>query len=191
MGLDMICYIRDKNGVNLTDNLVDFRDSTYFTEVMGQGIKVEYQVLSDKMCYDEKLFAKEQEEEKETREEGYSTGNFGFKAISVKDFKDWFNKYKPYHKAGYVKRYTAWLYQKKGIAPYEDNVVHYATKEEIEDEDLVFLEYMEDDFATELYTKVNELCENYIKDLRDTYLSTQEAIKLFNSSTYICIYFNR
>lgn len=191
MGLDMICYIRNKEGVNLTDNLVDFRDSEFFCEVMGEGDRIEYQILSDIMVYNEELFSKEQEEEKEARKEGYTAGNYGFKAISVKDFKEWFNKYKPYKRAGYVPRYDYWLYVTKGIVPYEDKVEFYVSKEEIEERDLVFLEYFKDDFMTELNSKVTELCDNYVKDLRDTYLTTPEAIRYFQNNTYICIYFNR
>ena len=42
---------------------------------------------------------------------------WGFHWFTVKDFKDWFLKYRPDKDAGWVTRYEAWAYKHKSIVP--------------------------------------------------------------------------
>ena len=42
---------------------------------------------------------------------------WGFYWFTVKDFKEWFLKYRPDVDAGWVTRYEAWAYKHKSIAP--------------------------------------------------------------------------
>lgn len=190
MGLDMCVYIRNKKGENLTDNLVDFRDSTYFGEIMGDGDRIEYEILHDMLKYDKTLFAEEEKEEEEARAEGYTSGNFGFGAISVKDFRDWYEKYQPFKRAGYLPRYKSWLCTAKGIKPYEDEIRYFPTREEIEEDSLVFTEFLKFDFTEDIVNKVHEIRKKYINDNATRYNAT-EAIRTFEENTYICFYFNR
>lgn len=192
MGLDMCLYIRNKNGENLTDNLVDFRNSQYFGEVMGDGFgdRVEYDIFHDMLKFDETLFAQELKEEEEERAKGYTTGNFGFGAISVKDFREWYDKYEPYKRAGYLPRYKSWLCTVKNIKPYEDVIRYSASKEMIEEEDLVFTEFIKEDFMAKVMDKTSELRTKFLEDNAIRYNST-EALRTFDNNTYICLYFNR
>ena len=162
---------------------------------MGNGERIEYNILSDKMSYKKELFTKEIKEEAEEREKGYTTGNYGFKAISVKDFKDWYERYKPYKRAGYLTVYQAWLYNSKGITPYEEDIIFNLSKEEQEEQNLVFTEFTKDDFTTEVMKVINITRIDYISTKHEdivTGLKTREQIiKEFDENTYVCIYFNR
>lgn len=47
---------------------------------------------------------------------------FGNNYIHVKDFKDWFEKYKPHLDAGWVTRYEKWEYETREVIP---KVLHF------------------------------------------------------------------
>ena len=57
-------------------------------------------------------------------------GYYGYYYIKVKDFEDWFIRYRPDEDAGWVTRYEAWAYKHKGIEPeylqkklYKDDII--------------------------------------------------------------------
>ena len=77
----------------------------------------------------------------EPDEEGY-LDYFDFCKIKVEDFVNWYYETKPFEKAGWVHRYEKWLYDTKGIIPYEDDVYHYWSGD-FHAEDICWLEYID------------------------------------------------
>ena len=69
---------------------------------------------------------------------------FGYNAMLIVAFDEWWEKYKPYRFAGWVTKYTEWLYKEKGIVPNrEENVCIYLPDEAKEGE-FVFCSFDED-----------------------------------------------
>lgn len=64
---------------------------------------------------------------------------YGFFALNAGDVRKWYDQYKPDEYAGYVRRYDKWLYETKGISPYE--YLLYLEEEDAANRDWVWLEW--------------------------------------------------
>lgn len=49
-------------------------------------------------------------------------GCFGFKCVTVKDFLNWYATYQPNLTAGWVRKKIAWMWEKKGVPIYLDEI---------------------------------------------------------------------
>ena len=127
MGVDIHTFIvKDKKII--AENLYDGRNSEWFNNLQGRGDDIEYERLYT--MYGISPQAPDEFNEKYSQKNGY----YGFYYISVGEFKEWYEKYKPYLKAGWASVWDAWAIKNKGYIP--DYLSHYK-----EDESEVFIEY--------------------------------------------------
>lgn len=127
MGVDIHTYIvKDKKII--AKNLYDGRNSEWFNNLQGRGSDPEY----DHLFTDYGLSPQAPDElnEKYSKGDGY----YGFYYISVGEFKNWYEKYKPYLKAGWASTWDAWAIKNKGYIP--EYLSHYKSEEED-----IFIEY--------------------------------------------------
>lgn len=128
MGVDIHLHIVH-NGELLKKDIFDGRNSDWFGNLSGRVTEIAYDEFPCRYDWDCEGHCPDslKDEYLKERKDEYWSGRWTYdeRAINVKDFKDWYVKYKPYLKAGYVTRYDAWVYEKKGIAPSPDDVEHY------------------------------------------------------------------
>jgi hypothetical protein len=110
MGVDLHMSIF-KNKECIAEDIFKGRNSTWFNNIMGKG--------NDEI-YDS--FPLKYGDSNETSEEWVRLHKdpgsyFGHHYINVKEFKDWFLKYRPDEDAGWVTTYEKWAYENKGIEP--------------------------------------------------------------------------
>lgn len=110
MGMDIHLYIF-KNKECIAENIFDGRNTTWFNNMMGRGDNEVY----DYLPLDYGVSDEVSEDWYRLHEDPASY--FGHHYINVKEFKDWFLKYRPDVDAGWVTRYEAWAYEHKGIEP--------------------------------------------------------------------------
>ena len=128
IGADIHSYIvKDKKII--AKDLYEGRNSEWFNNLQ-QGEDIEYDHFQWYKQFGFSPQAPDELEKKCSKEKGY----YGFFYISVKDFKDWFEKYKPYLKAGWASTWEAWAIKNKGYVP--DYLSRYKDNEEN-----VFVEY--------------------------------------------------
>lgn len=148
MGVDIHLYIcKDKSYI--AENIFEGRNSEWFDNLQQNGdteydhLPVNYGI-SDEAPADYSKF------------EEYC---YGFYFIKVKDFKDWFLKYRPDMDAGWVTKYDAWAYETKYIQP--DYLQKKLFKEDVL-EDMKFIEVVNrHDCSRWLY---DYLCAHNIPD---------------------------
>ena len=110
MGMDISLYIF-KNKKCIAEDIFDGRNTTWFNNMMGRGNDEVYDSLP--LGYG----ISDQVSEDWTKHYEDPTSYFEHHYINVKEFKDWFLKYRPDIDAGWVTRYEAWAYKHKGIEP--------------------------------------------------------------------------
>jgi len=130
MGLDIHLNIV-KNGMVLEKEIFDGRNSEWFHNLMREG------------CYDddyETLPCKWGTSDQAPEEliEEYEGWTFDPYYMSVKDFKNWFTKYKPNRQAGWVSTYDKWRMENKGYIPVD--APHYLN-DDMRIEDYHFVEW--------------------------------------------------
>ena len=143
MGVDIHTYIV-KNKEVIGKNLYDGRNSEWFNNLQGRGDDLEYNRLYTDWGISPQ--APDYFNDKYTQEKGY----YGFYYISVKEFKEWYETYKPYLKAGWASTWDAWAIKNKGYIP--DYLSHYK-----EDDSEIFIEY------TDIYEPSRHIYEYLIE----------------------------
>ena len=139
----------------IAEDIFDGRNSDWFNNLTGQGIEDEYDYFPRRWSIPNKAPDKITDAYNNSHDYGY----FDFFYVNVKEFKDWYEKYKPYLKAGWVNTYDKWRIEKKEYIP--DELPHYLP-EEYNPNDVYFVEYVDKyDCSRWLYNYLNE---NYIPD---------------------------
>jgi len=114
MGRDIHLNILSAEGEVLKQDIFDGRNSEWFNNMCGNGDDSEYDHLN--ICYGSP------ENASEDFVKHYEDGYFNYRYINVRDFYDWFIKYRPDLDAGWVSTYEKWKMEKKGYIP---EVIHY------------------------------------------------------------------
>lgn len=166
MGRDMIISVIDSKGNYVKRDFCDFRNGDWFDKIMDE----EYEYSRLPLEYG--IPANAPSEIKRDYEDTAS-GCYHFSFLTVKQYKDWYHKYLPMNKAGWVTRYTAWLYHSKRIVPSPTQVCTYYPGER-GDSDLP-QEYM---FIT-------------FEDMGDSSVWLFEQVEHCADDDYIVWYFNR
>lgn len=141
MGMDIHLHIVHKGEV-LAKSIFDGRNSDWFGNMIGRHISepayrqlpYEYDWNCEGNC-PENL----KEEYLGELEDFHGRWTFDERSVNVGDFREWYMKYKPCLKAGYVSKYDAWLYEKKNIIPYLESVEHFLDEDDKSDK--VWLEF--------------------------------------------------
>lgn len=110
MGMDIHLFIV-KNKEYIAEDIFDGRNSTWFNNLQGRGYDEEYDSLPRNYGISDEA------PEEWTHHYEDKSSYFGHYYLNVKEFKDWFLKYRPDEDAGWVTRYEAWAYKHKGIEP--------------------------------------------------------------------------
>ena len=122
-----------KNGEYLAENIFIGRNQEWFSDLLGDGWDDAYDELpkNSGVSYQVPL----------NYEKKYNKDNFyyGFYYVHVKDFKQWYLKFRPDLDAGWVSTYDKWKYENKGILPSEVN--HYLNKDD-NINDMHFIEFV-------------------------------------------------
>ena len=149
MGRDIHLNIIKKKEF-LAENIFDGRNSDWFNNLTGQGVEDEYDYFPRRWSIPDEAPDKITDAYNNSRDYGY----FDFFYVNVKEFKDWYVKYIPYLKAGWVNTYDKWRIEKKGYIP--DELPHYLP-EEYNPNDVYFIEYEDKyDCSRWLYNYLNE-----------------------------------
>jgi hypothetical protein len=152
MGMDIWLNLV-KNGKYVKQNIFDGRDSDWFANLRKEGDDEEYEYLNTGYGYSDQAPA--EYKEKYNKENDY----FDFYYVSVKDFKEWFEKYRPDKKAGWATTYEKWRIENKGLIP---EVLPIYIPEDANMADMHFIEYENKyDCSKWLY---NYLVDNDIED---------------------------
>lgn len=116
MGVDIHMHIY-KDGEILEKDIFDGRNSAWFSNMQKEGWNNEYDYLPVHWG-----FPKDFPEEL-TNKYVHENGYYGQCHILVKDFIEWFWKYRPDLKAGWATTYEKWCYEKKGEIPEDLPIV--------------------------------------------------------------------
>lgn len=164
MGKDMTMHIVDKDYNLLTTDekykygIYDGRNSEWFSNLEGDGFDNEYDYLPiENFHWRDEIFVKN--ESLRPYMDKDNNGYFNFRTMRVGKFKEWFEKYRPDLDAGWVTQYDKWAFERKSI-DIEDRVRRYPSKEEIEGDALVFIEY-EKKYENSVWLY------NFVKDYED------------------------
>lgn len=131
MGVDIHMQVFKDNKI-YAEEIFDGRNSDWFANLAGNGWDKEYDYLPTEWGIPENCPDKYKEIYTNAKENCY----YDFRYFRVKDFVDWFEKYKPNLKAGWASIYEEWAYKTKGICPEELPI------SKPEDNDVyVFIEY--------------------------------------------------
>lgn len=121
MGMDIHMHLV-QNGQYIKKNIFDRRDREWFSNLSGEGDDFEYNELSF-------YYGISPQSPKEINpEELIKKGYFNLFYINVKDFKEWFEKYRPDIDAGWVTTYDKWRIENKNYVP--EYINHYLDKED-------------------------------------------------------------
>ena len=134
MGIDIHMFIAKDEKI-IRDDIFDGRNSEWFRNIMGDGNDEEYNTYPVRNYHWKNEGIVPEELIKGYPDDIY----YGFRIVNVGKFREWFEKVKPYLSAGWVSRYDAWAYEKKGIIPF-DSVRNLAVSD-LPPEDAVFIEY--------------------------------------------------
>lgn len=113
MGMDIMLDIV-QNSEQIKHNLFDGRNYDWFEKLQGNG----YDTIDELLPVHRGLPSQVPQNYKkmeESADEGKCYIEFYY--MNVKDFKDWFIKYRPDMDAGWVTTYEKWLYEVKNIIP--------------------------------------------------------------------------
>lgn len=150
MGMDIHMALV-KNNEYVKENIFDGRNSDWFNNMMGNG----WDDLYDKLPINYGLSDQTPVE----YEEKYKDWCFDYHYVNVKNFKEWFQKYRPDIDAGWVSTYDKWRIEKKGYIPKD--ILHYLP-EDANPADMHFVEVINPyDCSAWLFTY---LVENDIED---------------------------
>lgn len=156
MGMDIHLNVV-KDGKYIMMDMFDGRNREWFNNLMGDGSEEVYDYLPRKYGISNQAPINIATEHLE------KAGYFGMNTINVKNYKEWFIKYRPDKHAGWVTTYEKWNYETRNIAP-PDDLPQYLNKDDII-EDMHFIEYVDEyDCSAWLYL---ELVENNIDDDAD------------------------
>ena len=114
MGMDIHMALV-KNNEYVKEDIFDGRNSDWFNNMAGNGWDDVYDKLPMNYGLSEQTPAE--------YEEKYKDWCFNYRYINVKDFKEWFQKYRPDIDAGWVSTYDKWRIEKKGYIP--EDIFHY------------------------------------------------------------------
>lgn len=117
MGMDIMLNII-QDGEQIKENLFDGRNYDWFDKLQGNG----YDAIDDLLPVHRGLPIQAPQNYKEMEESDESKSYIKFYYMNVKDFRDWFIKYRPDMDAGWVTTYEEWLYEVKNIVP---ELAHY------------------------------------------------------------------
>lgn len=132
MGMDIHLGIIREDEV-IAKEIFDGRNSEWFRNLMGKGWDNEYDYFPS--CGTYPITAPQDYVDKYADRGTY----FGHGCIQVKDFKDWFNQYRPDLKAGWVSTYDKWRIERKNYIP-EDLPITLDKDDNIND--MHFIEYV-------------------------------------------------
>ena len=153
MGRDihMQVFKRDKNNkLNIfEEEIFDGRNSDWFNNLVGNGWDNEYDFLPTYWGVPEDA----PEKYKEIYENRKDNCYFDFRYFRVIDFLNWYNKYKPYLKAGWATRYEEWICRVKNM-PLEYLPI---SKPDDDGDEYTFIEYEnKNDCSKWLYEYIKE-----------------------------------
>lgn len=109
MGMDIHISIV-KDGKIIAQDIFDGRNTAWFNNMMQRGTDLEYDYMPANCGVSPQA-------PKEIETEYNEDFMFGQHYISVLDFKNWFDTYKPHLNAGWITVYDKWVWDKKGIKP--------------------------------------------------------------------------
>lgn len=112
------------------------RNSEWFGNLQGNGWEDEYDHFPSVRGIPEIV----PEEIKKNFDKADDYGDYDFHYVIAGAFCEWFNKYRPDLKAGWVSTYDKWRIEKKGYIP--ENPQHYLEPED-RIEDMQFVEYQD------------------------------------------------
>ena len=152
MGVDIHMSLISYNGIMKSDDIFEGRNGEWFDNLKGEYChSIEYEKLNRKKGIPERVPA-------EIRKDYDERDYYGYTYINVGEFRKWFNKYRPDLHAGWVRKYDAWLYEKKGIEPDIDMDVERYLDLDANPADWVFIEFVDSwDCSAYLYAKLNTL----------------------------------
>lgn len=143
MGADIHLHIVHNNKI-LKKEIYKNRNSEWFDNMIGRYttepaydyLPYDYDWECEGQCPQELI----DEYLKESEDGVLPRWTYDERSIKVKDFLDWFIKYQPALKAGYVSKYDAWLYENKHIIPSSENLEHYLWAD-VKQRDFVWIEF--------------------------------------------------
>ena len=136
MGVDIHMNIVKDNKI-LFPNIFEGRNSDWFNNLQGSGWDYEYDHLPEYTGIPDKC----PEEIKDDFKKPAGAGYYGFHYMIVKEFKRWYEKYRPDLKAGWANTYNKWRIEKKHYVP-ECGLPQYLSEEDNK-EDMHFVEYVD------------------------------------------------
>lgn len=157
MGMDMIMNIHKGKDI-IAEDIFPGRNREWFCNLRGDGSDI-YDKLP--LYYDipddcPPVFKDTFEEE--------GSGNYSFRWMKVDEFQNWYEKTRPDIDAGWVHTYDKWLYEKKGVKPYE---VYKYLPDDVDKEDMHFIEFRKYECGRWLYEYLVD--NNIPKDAIITY----------------------
>ena len=131
MGVDIHMHIIDKDGKVLAKEIFDGRNSDWFNNLQGCGWDEEYDYFPAYSGLPENCA-------KEIKSFMGEIGYYGFCDMTIRDYRNWFNKYRPDIKAGWVSTYDKWRMERKHYIP-EDLPISLSPEDN--KDDMHFVEY--------------------------------------------------
>ena len=154
MGRDIHLYITKGKKI-IEKEIFDGRNSRWFDNICGKGLDDEYNYFPNSYG----IPADAPETIAMTYDRAKEDGYFDFYFMNVGKFKEWYEKYKPCLKAGWVNAYDKWRIEKKGYVP-EDLPTWLS--DDFREGDSYFVEYIDIyDCSKWLF---DYLDDNYISD---------------------------
>ena len=150
MGTNIFMYLVKDNKI-VKNDIFNGRDSEWFQNLQGNGWDDIYDELP-------RHYGVSPQAPSSLATKANEVYHFDKLYMSVKDFKDWFNQYKPQLRAGWVTTYDKWNYETRGTIPDEKR---FLDKED-NINDYHFIEYT-DEFDQSLWL-YNYLIDNNIED---------------------------
>ena len=116
MGVDIKMFIIDSNKEVLKEDIFDGRDSEWFSNLQDNGYNEVYNFCPivfgwDSVCTESFI-----------KQYAIPQDYYGHFHISVKLFKDWFKKYNPHKRAGWVTTYEKWKMENQHWKPSDSEV---------------------------------------------------------------------
>ena len=157
MGMDIHVHIVDKDGKYIAKEIWDGRNHEWFTKIDRE--EDEWNHVNWIYDYDKEFVPADIK--KVFHSDEYS-GYFGFKAVKVADFVEWYQTYKPQLTAGWMRKYDAWAMVHKHETP--DYVSKYWDADEMDPNDWVFVENI-------------PTADEYAKDIIDTFTTYRHELR--------------
>lgn len=150
MGVDIHMHLISKEGGVIKEKIFKGRNSEWFDNLSGRGPDPTYLYLDSKMGLPDNLPELIKKD---------SEWCYGYRYVTLKDYFYWYQTYRPYLKAGWVRTYDKWMYEAKNIMPGDEDVY----QEKPEGEDWEFLEYA-NEYCPDtkvFYTLIDTIKEEY------------------------------